>query len=160
VICERMQHSASLAAIVWRVQLWADHQLTAARVEAGRRLASDELIEEFGMWQRTGIGIPRHEAETAIETNGPFRGLKGNQRIMTTPRDRQRRTEIGLSQTTANTSPLPDAADRKLLQMQIGTEDEVAAVADDRAVDLSDDHRRFVRQPINLLFIPRRRFGQ
>jgi hypothetical protein len=118
------------------------------------------LVEQFGVRQGAGIVTTRHEAQSVVETDRPVRGLKGDQRIMATPRDRQRRPEIGLSETPAEAASLSAAADPELFQMEIESEEEVAGVSNDLAVDLGNEHSRFVRQPVNVVFVPRRDLGQ
>ncbi|HEX3721480.1 MAG TPA: hypothetical protein VHV31_01735 [Nitrolancea sp.] len=64
---------------------------------------------------------------------------------------------ILLSQNPPDASSLPCAADRDLFEMHPEIEQKRAEMAD--AIDLDDTHDRFVRQPITVVYIPRRRQG-
>lgn len=79
MISDRTQFSLSLAVVSWRAQLWANHQMTAARVEPVHRLTLQQPIEQFAIWQRSGIAISPHESETTVTPNHSLRGLKGDQ---------------------------------------------------------------------------------
>lgn len=79
--------------------------------------------------------------------------------MMTTLPEVNCRHQILLSQTPSDPSTLPGAADRELFEMQ-GTEQKRAGVTDNSAIALGDDHDRFVRQPVTVVFVPRRRVGE